>query len=161
MEFKDMDDLNSVEGVAGFFDDLQPADSETMKDLVASALEYGAEKDKVKELKASLKIRTAELRDKELALFDMFCAVGIESIKAKGRPFHTKVDTYASVVAGSKDDAFNWIKMIGCDFLIEETVNAKSLTREIKIYVEDGGDIPDESQGIKIRTENRVVARKE
>lgn len=166
MEFKDMTRLNStgteqeatMTDLAQRFNEHQGADAdpETMKGLVSAAKIYGIEKDAIKEMDAKLKIRKANSREKELTLFDMFQAIGITSIKAEGRTYFTRVDTYASVDAAKVDTAFKWIDEIGCDYLIKKTVNAQSLTREVKAFIESGGDTPGEDQGIKMRTENRV-----
>ena len=170
MEFKNMADLNSASDgqeatmtdLAQCFNESQKgdADPETMKGLVAAAKAYGIEKDAIKEMDTKLKIRKANNREKELTLFDMFQAVGITSIKAEGRTYFMRVDTYASIDASQKEIALKWIDEVGWDYLIAKTVNAKSLTREIKAFIEDGGETPGEDQGIKLRIENRVSAPK-
>jgi len=142
-----------------FFNEPQ-ADPEVMKTLVTAAKAYGIKKDKLKIDESSIKQRKSKLREEELILFDMFQAVGIASIKAEGRTYFTRVDTYASVDAGNKETAFKWIKEIGCGYLIVKTVNAQSLTREVKAYIEAEDDTPGQEQGIKLRTENRVSAPK-
>ena len=158
MENKQQETLRN--DLADLFNEAQVADAdpETMKGLVVAAKKYGIEKDTVNELDTKLKKRKADLRIDELALFDMFQAVGITSIKAEGRTYFTRIDTYASVDAAQKEAAYKWIDEIGCDYLITKTVNAKSLTREVKVYIEGGGDTPGEKQGIKLRVENRVSA---
>ena len=143
-----------------FFSDVQDTDPGTMKGLVAAAKEYGIEKDAIKELDGELKKRKNDLKKEETTLFAMFEAIGITSIKAEGRTYFTKVDTYASIDAENEEAAFEWIKEIGCDYLIAERVNAQSLTREVKAYMEGGGEKPSLDQGIKMRTENRVGAPK-
>ena len=167
MELKNMADLSADTGqelapadLAQCFNESRwaDADPETMKGLVEAAKAYGLEKDAINEMDTKLKIRKANNREKELTLFDMFQAVGVTAIKADGRPYFTRVDTYASVDASQKEIALKWIDEVGWDYLITKTVNAKSLTREIKAFIEDGGDTPGEDQGIKLRTENRVSA---
>jgi hypothetical protein len=160
IEFKDMTSPTLTDDLVRAFNEPQDTGSEKMKSLVAKAKVYGAEKDAVKEAENKIKKRKADLREKELALFDMFQVVGITSIKAEGRTYFTRIDTYASLDAAKPDVAFKWIDEIGCDFLIKKTVNAQSLTREVKAYIEETGEIPGEEQGIKLRVENRVSAPK-
>ena len=143
-----------------FFSDIQDTDPETMKNLVSAAKAFGIEKDIIKKLDGDLKKRKADHKDREALLFAMFEVIGITAIKADGRTYFTKIDTYAAIDAGNEEAAFKWIKEIGCDYLIAEKVNAQSLTREVKAYIEGGGNKPTLDQGIKMRTENRVGAPK-
>jgi uncharacterized protein (UPF0335 family) len=152
----------SMSDLSGLFNESQSdgLDSRIMKGLSIAARAYGIEKDTIKSLDTKLKKRKADHRERELALFDMFQAAGLTMIKADGRTFFQRVDTYASVDAANRRAARKWVEGIGCEYLITETINAKSLTREIKAYIEDGGEAPGEDQGIKLRTENRVGALK-
>lgn len=132
--------------------------SEMPGDIVALAEKYGKEYRAIKAAEAAIKKRTEALAEQGATLFAMLENIGITLFKAGGRTYFTRVDMYASVDSGNEATAFEWVNEIGCDYLIMEKINAQSLTREIKAYVEAGGDMPGIDDGIKIRTVNRFCA---
>lgn len=139
--------------------DFSSADpGEISTDIVALAEKYGKEYRAIKAAEAAIKKRTEALAEQGATLFAMLENIGITSFKAGGRTYFTRVDMYASVDSENEVVAFKWVDDIGCDFLIAKKINAKSLTREIKAYVEAGGDMPGIKNGIKINTVNRFCA---
>lgn len=128
--------------------------------MVELAEVYGEEKRSIKAAESKIKLRKAELETKEGILYAMLEGVGITSFSTGGYTYFARIDTYASVDAAKREAAFKWLKDLGYDYLIKETVNAQSLTAEVKKHIEETQETPGEDEGIKIRTVNRVGVRK-
>jgi hypothetical protein len=133
---------------------------ELPRTMVESAKEYGEESRSIKAAESKIKLRKADLRLKEEALYATFEDVGITSFSTGGYTYFARIDTYASVDAAKRGAAFKWLRDIGYDYLIKETVNAQSLTAEVKKHIEETQETPGEDEGIKIRIVNRVGVRK-
>jgi len=71
-------------------------------------------------------------------------AVGIESFKTNRGTFYTKTNIYASISAGNRPVMFEWLRENDLGSLIQETVNARTLSSTVKGLLEDGETIPEE-----------------
>ena len=130
------------------------------EDMVALALKYAEEKNRIKEIEASVKERKKALAEKEETLFAAMENAGMDSFSASSHTFYRRVDTYASIDAALNDKALGWVKEQGYEDAIKLTVNPRTLTAIVKEVVESGGDQPEKDEGIKLRVVNRVGIRK-
>lgn len=83
---------------------------------------------------------------------------GIDSMKIDGKLCYTKVDEYYSVNKAKFEDAKEWFFNNGLSWLIGETVNAKTLSSEMKKRKQGEEEIPKDL--LSIRTCNRVGIKK-
>lgn len=109
----------------------------------------------------------AELKDvdqtmttikKEMVM--MMNNAGLELFRTPRGTFFTRTTTRARVV--DKEKAFPWLREVGLDGLIQETVNAQSLSADIRRMAEDGSlDISAlEAQGISVYVDETISIRK-
>ena len=153
--------LNFKDFGEGMADTFTEGDSDILpSSMVDLAVVYGAEKRAIKDVENKIKMRKAALAIMEEKLYALLEDEGIESFSTNGFTYFTRIDTYASVDKAQEGVAFAWIKEAGYEYLIKATVNAQSLTVAVKEYIEENEEIPGETEGIKIRTVNRVGVRK-
>lgn len=90
----------------------------------------------------------------------MFEEMGIDSMKLAGRNFILNAKLQASISIENRPVGFAWLRSNGGDVLIQETVNAQSLTSFLKTKIEDEGISPGEDDGIKLHTQKYISVRK-
>jgi len=130
-------------------------------DMVNLAVEYGKEKNAIKGAEEQIKARKDALSKQEEMLYLLLDNAGMSSFSAEGHTYYKRIDTYASIDMGNAEVALEWIREAGYGDSIKETVNPRTLTTIIKEYSEQfGGELPADTDGIKIRTVNRVGIRK-
>ena len=106
--------------------------------------------DKLKQLKflrESIKeLEEALEKEKEcFATLEKECVLlmdnnSVTKIRVDGATMFRRTDNYISVNKEQKDDAFQWLREKDLGYLIQETVNAKSLTSAITTLKENEGE---------------------
>lgn len=84
---------------------------------------------------------------------------GFDSIKSGGYNFIVAAKFYASIPANKQAEGYAWLKAQGLDGLIQEKVNAMSLSSAVKNYMETTGIAPPED-AISTHTEKYTQVRK-
>jgi len=79
------------------------------------------------------------------------------SIKVRDKTFFKKRDRYCSINVANREEAHEWLKECGREYIIEKSVNAKTLTAEIKGMKLKRNEIP---ECITVVEKNRVGVRK-
>jgi len=122
------------------------ADTESLMHLKAA---------KLNELQLKSEYETA--KDKRIELEELVYArledANIQNINIENCTMYRKTNVYASVPAANKSEAFEWLTNNGYESLIQETVNAKTLSAVIKEFTAQGGETPD---CIKIHVKNTI-----
>ena len=142
--------------------DLSFTDQSIMPDVLANF-------DKLIELKAQQKMYEDDVdatKKERMALEETTWLMmekmgGIDSLKKGGHTFFRRTDQYMSVPKATKYETYDWLKENGYEGLFYETINAKTLTSEVKKNVEEdgeeGGEIP---ECLNVRVVNRIGIKK-
>jgi len=111
-------------------------------------------------LEAQLTEVKSAIEVEEDAVFKLMELANVQSIRFGGKLFFRRVDVYYSVNAENREEANVWLKNNGFEELFRETINAKTLTSEIKHRKEEDPefDVPDEL--VNNKTFNRISTRK-
>lgn len=136
------------------FDDACTAEAPAK--LTELALLYGEGKDKIKVMKAELAAYSSEVRKMEEELYLRLTNETLDSISTEGHTYYCKLDRYATLAKDNPESGKQWVRDNGFDFLIQESVNSQSLSSALTRHLEDGGELPDESDGIRIHLVERV-----
>ena len=81
---------------------------------------------------------------KNVVLPDMFDQEGITNVPlTEGFRVGVSYSLYASIVAGKKDEAYNWLRDNDLGDLIVEAVNSSSLSGVARAWREENRDLPD------------------
>ena len=111
-------------------------------------------KNTIKMMKAdmdSIKERAAVLEEECFTEMDN---KGVQKINVGNHTLYLRVDMYASLE--DKPAGLKWLSENDYGHLISPTVNARTLSSEMKSLIADGGEIP---ESIKITTKNRIGIR--
>lgn len=73
-----------------------------------------------------------------------FESMGFDSVKAHGKNFIVNTQLMANIPSEMREKGFEWLKENGLDGLIQNAVNAKSLSSAIKLYFENTAKLPPE-----------------
>ena len=89
---------------------------------------------KIKEKILSKKVE--EIKEKrilaEKMLYDIFKDAGLEAVKTETGTFSMRDDWYASFAEGKKEEGFDWLRELGYEDMIHETINANTFAAFIK-----------------------------
>jgi len=95
-----------------------------------------------------LKLQQAILEEEIYLLME---AEGVQNVGLGTQTFYRRLDRYFSVNKDNKEAAHNWLKDVGYGDLFQETINARTLTAEMKTRIdEEGLPVPDELFNLKM-----------
>lgn len=105
---------------------------------------YRAAREAKDEAEAVLKERKYELEEAEQALVEKMVEDEVPSITVGDRSFSLMSKTYYSCLAENRPALFALLRRDGLDSIIQETVNANTLSASMREMVElNGGDMPE------------------
>jgi len=84
-------------------------------------------------------------------------ASGIESFKTNRGTFYIKTNIYASILVKNRPTMFEWLRENDFGSLIQETVDARTLSSTVKGLLEDGETVPEE---VNVTVKKSVGMRK-
>jgi hypothetical protein len=90
---------------------------------------------------------------------EVFESQGIDSMKVSGYNFVVGQRVNATIPAEMKNAGFTWLRDHGMGHLIQEAVNARSLSSVLKEYIAEHGDLPPET-AIKVHAQTYTQVRK-
>lgn len=130
----------AVEKTALFFETLDPTNVPLLLDSYRAIHEQA-------ELLDNLNKTVAEIKRKLSyeTIPAQFEAMGIDSIKSKGRNYIVGVRLNASIPLEKRDAGYQWLRDNGLDSLITPTVNSKSLSSAVTQYIEANAIEPPEN----------------
>lgn len=110
---------------------------------------------KLNEAKKEAEDKLSEIKKKQTAMeeeiFLFMQADDVQSVDVEGSIFYRRLDRYFSINKDRKEAAYNWLKSAGYEDLFQETINARTLTAEMKIRIdEEDLSVPDEFINTKI-----------
>lgn len=100
---------------------------------------------KLREIKKTreeeLKTVNGEIQDVEIKLSDMMVDTETQNFNRSGTLFYLNAKTYASAVAGQKQELFEALKTNGFGSLVTETVNTNSLSAFVREQMSENDEI--------------------
>jgi len=100
---------------------------------------------KLKELKfkADYEYAKKERAKLEEEVFDRLENANIQSMNIDNSTLYRKTTIYASIKKTDKENGLQWLMNNGYDSIIQETVNANTLSAVMKEFIAEGGEIPE------------------
>lgn len=90
-----------------------------------------------KNLEDELKKLNADLDECESSLIQAMADEELDSFKLEGRSYILTSRLYASPKAGQKDEVIEWFKSSDMSDIVQETINAQTLTATVKAMQEE------------------------
>lgn len=118
-------------------------DTMTPEQLVTAMAALEAEKDRLAEILKSINGEYDYLRLIKIPTVWDERKIVIIKVTDIGR-CNLTADIYASIKAGKKDEAYQWMRDTGREGLIQDAVNASTLKASIKASLKKGESWPDE-----------------
>lgn len=120
-----------------------------MQQLFDLADQLKALRDDKKKLEERLKFLNATIDEVDYQLSEAMAASETQNFTRAGTMFYLTSTTRASAVAGSKEALFDALRGAGHESLIQETVNANSLSAFVREQIAENGDaLPDWLDGL-------------
>lgn len=121
---------------------------------------------KLRDLKSDTERELKDINEKidetDYRLSELMAETETQNFTRSGTMFYLATKTRASAVAGCKEDLFSALKKSGFGDLVQETVNANSLSSFVKEQIEENGDtLPDWLSGlVNVFEKTSVVVKK-
>ena len=97
----------------------------------------------------------------EEVILENFATEGVESFKMEGFNVSPQTLTFAVIVDGDKERAYQALKDTGYGSYVTETCNARSLSTLVSDLIKEDGKLPDEFNGAITTFEKiRLIKRK-
>ena len=116
------------------------SDDKKMSKIFLLADQLKAAKEKKKALEDEVKAITAEIDRLDLALSDEMAMSECDNFSRHGSTFYLKSRLYASPKAGGKDKLFSALRKNGYGSMVQENVNANTLSSFVKEQKENNKD---------------------
>ena len=116
------------------------SDEKKMSKIFLLADQLKVAKEKKKALEDEVKAITAEIDRLDLALSDEMAMSECDSFSRHGSTFYLKSRLYASPKAGGKDKLFSALRKNGYGSMVQENVNANTLSSFVKEQKENNKD---------------------
>ncbi|MGI5840547.1 MAG: hypothetical protein ACOX8W_13035 [bacterium] len=116
-----------------------------------------------KSLDEQLKAANAEIAETEAKLSDAMINEEVPNFSRNGKLFYLSTRTYASPAAGCKAELFAWLRENGFGDLVQETVNANTLSAWAREYMEENdlNELPETLSGlVRVYEKTSVGVRK-
>ena len=94
-------------------------------------------------LKADYEYAKKERIKLEELVYDRLEDANIQNINVDNSTFYRKTVAYASINKAKKEAAFEWLQNNGFESIIQETVNANTLSAIMKEFIAEGGETPE------------------
>lgn len=112
----------------------------------------------VKELEEMLDANKKELAELEAECVILMDNASVSQVKLEGALLYRKTDKYASIDKENTAEAWGWLKANDLSYLIQETVNSRSLMSALNELTED--ILEKRPASIKISPVERIGMRK-
>lgn len=125
---------------------IPPEEYDRMKAL--PAIELGREMIRVRGELDEASNRKSELEKRYKAVRKVLAQTmeseNLEKFTVDGRGINSKVEIFASIPAGKREEAYQWLRDHGLGSLVVETVNASTLKAAVKEEITEGRPLPPE-----------------
>lgn len=134
------------------------ADSYSLLVLADRLRRLREEKEQAEE---ALKRLEQRIREAEQLMVAQMLEEEMPSFSRGGKTFYLYTRTYASPVAGRREELHRWLKEHGYESLVYETVNANSLSACIREMLEEANELPpDLKELVNVYEEHRIGIQK-
>lgn len=147
-----MIDLNN----APLQEEISFSDETVVKSLNIKLAEYNLMRAEENSAKSEYELLKLQRETMEETIYNIMEDAGMNAIKTDDGTFYRRVDTYCSIRKEEQQKAFEWLIENGLGDIIQETVNARTLTATMKERLDSGEQIP---EFINVTTKNRVGIR--
>lgn len=136
--------------------DISFADESVVKQLTAKLEEYDLLRTSENMAKSEYELLKTRREHMEETLYAEMEDAGLTAVKTAVGTFYLRTDIYCSIKKEVQEEAFNWLRQLELDDIIQPTVNSRTLSAIMKEQLEAGNTIPD---FVNVTTKNRVGIR--